>query len=724
MAQHSSRRWPARRAGRAYELARTVGLFGVYSLVTVWWSWPAILSWPSAVAFGVGEYAVFQRGDFYLIVWTLSWVSHALAAGPAALFDGNTFFPAKLTVAYSEHLLGYVPLFAPVYLTTGNPILAINVTAAATYPLSALCMYLLARLYMADAAAALSGFFYAFTLARYLAPPHLQTLGIQYFPLILLASEQWLRRAELRHALLLFCALTLQSLSSAYLLYAVMLMTCPFVVVAAWHHRALLDRRRIVGLLVVALGALAVVAATMWPYLILRAQGLMTSYGEDRTALGLIPYFARVYLTRVLFQQGMGWFGYLLVLVGLLSARAAAARWARTVGVLLALVGCVAALGPHMAIAGFEIWSPYILLRDLVPGFATVRLPGRFVVIANVGFALLAGLGADALLRRVRPLPAALASGAVAAAALLLMAPFPALPLHVVPVGDAIPPAYHWLRDHGGGRAVLEVPEGRGYDGNSFRAYLSTAHWQPIVEGYAGNAPGHRKYIYALARGLPARRSLQRVVDVADIGWILVHRDQLHAVQDEKWDQSPLDGLERVQAWGDDVVYRVTLPAKDDRRARLLSTSETMNGVPIAPIEHGPARLEFLEWAEAPDTPGDFARARVLVENDSDRAWPAFGFLPRNLVALEATIVDETGRRSGDPWLIRFTRDLYPGRARRVFVRFESPRRAGHYVLQVRLVQQDAATLDRFAAPLEIPFATSGLPNVVAHSPPATAGAP
>jgi len=57
-------------------------------------------------------------------------------------------------------------------------------------------------------------------------------------------------------------------------------------------------------------------------------------------------------------------------------------------------------------------------------------------------------------------------------------------------------------------------------------------------------------------------------------------------------------------------------------------------------------------------------------------------------------------------------------------VRFASPRRAGDYVLRVRLVQQGAGTLDRFVAPLEIPFATSGLANVVAHSPPATAGAP
>ena len=700
---------------RTHDLARSVGLFVVYALVTVWWSWPGVWNWSTKVAFDTGGLTELGTADFYLITWTLSWVAHALVTHPAALFDGNTFFPASLTLAYSEHMLGYAPLFAPVYWTSGNPILAINVMGALTYPLGALFMYRFARLFMGETAAALSGFFYAFTLARYLSPPHFHTLGSQYFPLILLATEQWLRHARWRHALLLSVALALQSLSSAYFLYAVFLMVCPVVVASAWHHRATLDRRRIVGLVLAGAAATAVVTAFMWPFLVLRAQGLMTSYDDEHTAFGLIPAFANIFLINVLWRWGIGWIGYALVVVGLL-ARGAATRWPKRLALLLVVVGCVSALGPRIVVGGLDLWSPYALLRDHVPGFATIRKPGRFAVIAHLGLALLVGLGAERILRRARPRVAAVAAATIAIAALALMAPFPALPLHEVPVHGAIPPAYRWLRDHGGGRAVLELPQGKGYAGGAYRAYLSTAHWQPIVEGYAANAPTHGRYVYALADRLPAPDALQPLVDIIDIGWILVHRDQLGPERAAGWASAAVDGLELAGEWDGDVLYRVTAPPREDHRARLLSTSQTLNGIPIAPLADDCAgELAFQDWAEQPKVAGESAVAQVLISNHTQHTWPAFGFLPRNLIALEST-VDRDGRRESGPVRTSLSDDVFPDRPLPAFVRFAVPRAPGRYTLQLRLIQGGSGNLDRCVAPLEIPFDVPAAPAAIAKS--------
>jgi len=699
---------------RRRDLARSAALFAAYALVTVWWSWPGIWNWSTKVAYDTGGLDELANADFYLITWTLSWVSHALATHPAALFDGNTYFPAKLTVAYSENLLGYVPLFAPVYWLSDNPILALNVMGALTYPLGALFTYRFARLYMGDVAAALSGFFYVFTLARYTSPPHFHVLGSQYFPLIALATEQWLRRAELRHALLLFVALTLQSLSSAYFLYAVFLMVCPFVAAAAWHHRAVLDRRRVVGLIVAGLAATGVVTAFMWPYLVLRAQGLMISYDEGHTAFGLIPLFARLFLIKVLFPWGIGWIGCALAVIGLL-AREPTARWPKRLALVLVVVGCLSALGPRISIGSVELWSPYVLLRDYVPGFATARKPGRFAVIAQLGLALLVGLGAEQILRRARPRVAALAAAAIAVAALALMAPFPALPLHVVPVHGAIPPAYRWLREHGGGRAVLELPRATGFDGGGYRAYLSTAHWQPIVEGYAANAPEHGRYVYKLAGELPAPDALQPLVDVIDVGWILVHRDQLDPDSAEQWSNAAIDGLERAGEWAGDVLYRVTLPPHDDRRSRLLNSSETVNGLPIALLSDDCAgALTFSDWVERPDVPFAYVRAHVLVNNHSGCTWPALGFLPQNLVALEATVNSADGRRVTEPWRIGLDDDVAPGEPLPAVVGFRVPRAPGRYVLRVHLIQPGRASLDGCVAPLEVPFEVPQKPATTA----------
>ena len=134
---------------RAHEAAALGVVALLATLVTVWWSCPAVRRWDTTVAYAtvVGILGTLQHADFHLNAWTITWVSHALATHPAALYDGNAFYPAKLSVAYSESMLGYVPLFAPVYWATGNPVLALNVMAALTYPLAVACTYLLARLW-------------------------------------------------------------------------------------------------------------------------------------------------------------------------------------------------------------------------------------------------------------------------------------------------------------------------------------------------------------------------------------------------------------------------------------------------------------------------------------------------------------------------------------------------------------------------------------------------
>ena len=127
---------PDRRSSDRAALAAVVLLS---TLLTIWWSWPAIRRWDTTVAYATvgGTMGTMQSADFYLNAWAVTWVSHALATDPTALYDGNAFHPARFSVAYSESMIGYVPLFAPVYWATGNPILALNVMAALTYPLAA-----------------------------------------------------------------------------------------------------------------------------------------------------------------------------------------------------------------------------------------------------------------------------------------------------------------------------------------------------------------------------------------------------------------------------------------------------------------------------------------------------------------------------------------------------------------------------------------------------------
>ena len=73
----------------------------------------------------------------------MAWGSHALAHHPFSLFDANLFYPLDHTLAFSDHLLGVLPVFAPVYAATGNPVAAANTVFLLSFALSAFAAFCL-----------------------------------------------------------------------------------------------------------------------------------------------------------------------------------------------------------------------------------------------------------------------------------------------------------------------------------------------------------------------------------------------------------------------------------------------------------------------------------------------------------------------------------------------------------------------------------------------------
>src|SRR5262245_62250641 len=54
------------------------------------------------------------QGDVQLNSWILAWDAHAIGTGNVrGLFDANIFYPEPNALAYSEHMLGVLPVFAP-----------------------------------------------------------------------------------------------------------------------------------------------------------------------------------------------------------------------------------------------------------------------------------------------------------------------------------------------------------------------------------------------------------------------------------------------------------------------------------------------------------------------------------------------------------------------------------------------------------------------------------
>jgi hypothetical protein len=673
-----------------------VGAVAVFLGLTVWWFWPLPLVCSTHT--GQSPPSYLEQADIYLVTWELAWVAHTLPVAPWRLFHANAFYPSTSSLAYSEHFLGLQPLFAPVYWLSGNPVLATNVLLMANQFLCALTTYLLARRFVTPPAAVVAGFFAAFCAWRYVATYHFQFFLIFYLPLVILLTERWLDAGRRRDLLLLIVTLTLQLLSGYYVAYASLIAWGAFLAVTLLRRRTTVDTHRVAGVALAGFVALAVIAIVSLPYLRLRTLGLIPIYDRD-SPIPVGVSAARSMFGHYLREGGVGAVGYALAAVGALAPRHGAPR---AIGLALVVAGALVAIGPEIPLGPVVLPTLYPLLVAWVPGFSTIRVPVRVAVVVQLGLALLAAAGFERLVGRRRQVVAWGAAATIMFAALLRLGPLPPLRLERQPVGDAVPAVYQWLRSHGDGRAVLEIP-GVSYDQAARRMFLSTTHWLPIVGGYSAYPPRTMPYLERLAQQLPDERAAQELTDAVDVGWIVVHLDLLPTAA--TWERRLPEGFAVAARFPSELILRVTRRGDPVRRARLLSPDETPRGVPLLPL--GPECRGSVEVLQRP-RPFTTAGARlplvIALSNAGERTWPGFGFVPRHLVHARVCFA----RPGGPPcrgWPVPIGVDVAPGaRVETSIGGIIAPSEIGEYVLHVTFEQLGDGPLDRCGLlPLALP---------------------
>jgi hypothetical protein len=151
--------------------------------------------------------------DRHYSAWAMAWESRTLFSNPWNLAHANIYYPAQRALFYGPTGFGALPYFAPVFLMTANPTLALNVTLlgglAATTWLFHLVMRRWTESELAGVVAAATFLSNRFVLGYIPSAPHLAAL--QFFPLIAyLASRS---QERLRVALALVPLIVLQSLT-------------------------------------------------------------------------------------------------------------------------------------------------------------------------------------------------------------------------------------------------------------------------------------------------------------------------------------------------------------------------------------------------------------------------------------------------------------------------------------------------------------------------------
>ena len=185
------------------------GLF--YAVVTVAVTAP--------LAFVAGSALTRPFDDPILTTWILWWNTQALPL-TATWWNAPFFFPTPETMAFSELLLGQLPITAPIQWLTHNPVLANNVAVLLSFPLCALAAHALAyELTRRHDAGLLGGLVFGFSAIRANEIGHVQMLSYYWLPVVLLALHCYLRTPRLRWLALFAAASLMQVLCNGYALF-------------------------------------------------------------------------------------------------------------------------------------------------------------------------------------------------------------------------------------------------------------------------------------------------------------------------------------------------------------------------------------------------------------------------------------------------------------------------------------------------------------------------
>jgi hypothetical protein len=193
---------------------------------------------------------------------------------------------------------------------------------------------------------------------------------------------------------------------------------------------------------------------------------------------------------------------------------------------IFALIFTVLCLGPRLRLFGamLPIALPYDALQH-VPGLDVMRTPGRFMMLASVGFALAAGIGLSALQRR-RPSSSRLVL--VGAALLIAAECWPRTFAQT-----ALPRVPEFYRQIAAGARpagpVLDLPHGwyNRSDRASAYMYYQTIHHQPIAWSYLSRY--HKRFpnpgldpLWNL--GLPAGAALRARITALGFRYVVWHK--------------------------------------------------------------------------------------------------------------------------------------------------------------------------------------------------------
>lgn len=514
-------------------------------------------TWPLAA--GLTSWSRLDNADTALNAWILAWVAHQLAVDPRHLFDANIFFPEPRTLAFSEHMVVQGLMGVPLFALGWSAITVYNVLVLIGFTLSGVAMAAVVERWTGSRrAGVVAGLAYAFNAHTLVRFGHMQALHVQFLPLALAALHDLVDRPSWRTALRLGTWCALQALTSNYLLVmtAMAMAISALVVPGAWIGAD--GRRRLGWTLAAAALCGAVLLPFLWPYYQAKLhQGLVRSFDDvafysghwrDYLATGGRLHYGL--WSHRWFDLATPLFPGLTVLALAALALAAPDTWrAHRTRAMIALAVAGVALSFGAGLPGYHWLFEHVTLLQ------GIRAPVRFGWLALLALAVLAGVGMARLERRW---PASATALAVVVGALVTVEAartpmsytrftgVPAIYRHVVGLSDAV-------------LAEFPFPPPVAIQENGAYVIASTAHFQPLLNGYSGFIPRSYYVHHAVTLRFPSAESL-RELGVLGVTHLVVHGARFDPEVIRQLEAT--GGARLVAREGDDRLYALVATAR------------------------------------------------------------------------------------------------------------------------------------------------------------------
>lgn len=540
-----------------------------------------------------------ELGDPALNAWILAWDVHSILTDPINLFNTNIFYPlTHNNLAFSENLIGDMPIAFPIIALTGNVVLAYNTLFILSFILTGFGVFMLTDYYLNNKYSAfLAGFAFAFCAFRFAHLGHLQLLTAQWIPFSILYFDLFMHKSSYKNLFLAYIFYILQVLScwyyAFYLSFSLGLYVIYKLLINNSLRKNLLDRTFQIKTFFLSILIMTTIAPFAIPYFQVadeygasRPLAEVSSNSGDISDYLLAPpfnaFYGKIYPSSVASREWWehslypGGLVIFLSLFGILYLRKFdSIYYLRYNGssmqnfyFLLCIFAFILSLGTIFQYFGniLNIYMPYDFFYEYFPGFKSMRAPVRWGVIVTFSLSILAGYGFNRLIKyksNIQQLIIFLFCVTV----ILIESIYIPLGYGLTPLGQDVPPVYEWLSNQTDDFVIVELPmvyvdkilSGSDLYKNTKYMYYSTYHWKTLVNGYSGYTPEYHIEIINILKTFPSHESISLLENLG-IRYVILHKkeiDQFTWSRIEKNISNFKDNVELIEILDQDYIYKI-----------------------------------------------------------------------------------------------------------------------------------------------------------------------